>query len=175
MRSVVVVGDVCVDVVVRPVSTPFPGSDTEAAIRVVGGGAGANVAAWLGTLGVPVTLAGRVGDDAAGRQQAAELAGHGVRCALAVDPAEPTGAIVALVADGDRTMLADRGANLALSTVDIPDPLPRNGHLHLSGYTLLHERPRRAAIAALAAARAAGLTVSVDPASEAPLRAAGPA
>jgi sugar/nucleoside kinase (ribokinase family) len=69
-------------------------------------------------------------------------------------------------------MLADRGANLDLRADDVPSPGP-GGHLHLSGYTLLDERPRTAGLAALAAARAAGCTVSVDPASTDPLRAHG--
>jgi sugar/nucleoside kinase (ribokinase family) len=46
-------------------------------------------------------------------------------------------------------------------------------HLHLSGYALLDPGPRPAARAALAAAAAAGCTVSVDPASTGPLRAYG--
>jgi sugar/nucleoside kinase (ribokinase family) len=69
-------------------------------------------------------------------------------------------------------MLADRGANLALRPDDVPTP-PSGGHLHLSGYTLLDDGPRPAGLAALAAARAAGCTVSVDPASTGPLAAAG--
>jgi ribokinase len=70
--------------------------------------------------------------------------------------------------DGQRSMLADRGANLALRADDLP-ALPPGGHLHLSGYTLLDPGPRDAGLAALAAAAAAGCTVSVDPASTGPL------
>jgi sugar/nucleoside kinase (ribokinase family) len=84
-----------------------------------------------------------------------------------------TGTVVSLVEpDGERSMLADRGANLALRPGDVPVP-PSGGHLHLSGYTLLDDGPRPAGLAALSAARAAGCTVSVDPASTGPLVAAG--
>jgi sugar/nucleoside kinase (ribokinase family) len=77
---------------------------------------------------------------------------------------------------GERTMVADRGANLALSDSDLPpDRFAAGTHLHLSGYTLLHPGPRPAALAALALASAAGMTISVDPASARPLAAAGPA
>lgn len=170
------VGDVCVDVIARHRGRPVPGSDTDAVIRTTGGGAGANTAAWLATLGMAVTLVARVGDDPAGTAQLTELRGYGVRCACAVDPEASTGAIVSLVdATGERTMLADRGANLRLRPTDLPARLPAGGHLHLSGYTLLHPDPRPAGLAALARARAAGLTVSVDPASSAPLAAVGPA
>lgn len=170
------VGDVCVDVIVRPAGVVRAGSDTDATIRVTGGGAGANIAAWLATLGVPVTLVARVGDDEAGAAQRAALERYGVRCAFAVDPAAPTGAIVSMVdgGTGERTMLADRGANLLLHPEDLPVP-PAGAHLHLSGYALLHPGPRPAGLAALAMARAAGLTVSVDPASAAPLADTGAA
>jgi sugar/nucleoside kinase (ribokinase family) len=171
---VLVVGDISVDVVAWHPGPLRPGSDTPATVRIRGGGAGATVAAWLAHLGVPVTLAGRIGADAAGRAQRAELAGHGVRCALAVDPELPTGTVVVLVGpEGERTMLPDAGANGRLAAADLPE-LPAGGHLHLSGYPLLREGSRPAGLAALQRAREAGLTISVDPASVAPLAATGP-
>jgi ribokinase len=170
---VVVVGDVATDVVVVLAGAPAPGSDRPAAIRTRGGGAGANVAAHLARLGTPVLLAGCVGDDPAGEGLVAELSRAGVRLGLRTVPGGATGTIVSLVdPDGQRSMLADRGANLALQPEDVPAPT-RGGHLHLSGYTLLDPRPRAAGLAALDAAVAAGCTVSVDPASTGPLRAYG--
>ncbi len=169
----VVVGDVATDVVAVLSGEPAPGSDRPATIRSRGGGAGANVAAHLAALGVPVVLAGCVGDDAAGTALVAELGAAGVRTAVRTVPGAASGTIVSLVEPGgQRSMLADRGANLDLHADDVPPPGP-GGHLHLSGYTLLHERPRAAGLAALAAARAAGCTVSVDPASTGPLTASG--
>ena len=170
---VVVVGDVATDVVVRLSGNPAPGSDRPASIRSRGGGAGANVAVHLARAGVPVVLAGCVGDDPAGTALAAELAADGVRLHLRTVAGAATGTVVSLVeADGQRSMLADRGANLALRPGDVP-ALPPGGHLHLSGYTLLSEESRAAGLAALAAAAAAGCTVSLDPASRHPLRAYG--
>ncbi|GAA3231301.1 sugar kinase [Pseudonocardia petroleophila] len=158
---IVVVGDLAVDVLVTPVAPPVPGADVRARIRTVAGGAGANTAAWLAHLGAAVTLVARVGDDAAGRAAAADL--PGVDLALAVDPDEPTATVVVLL-DGDRTMLSDRGAAARLSPADLP-PLDGADHLHLSGYVLLDPSSRAAGLAALAAARAAGLSTSVDPQS----------
>jgi ribokinase len=84
-------------------------------------------------------------------------------------PGAATGTIVSLVEPGgQRSMLADRGANLALRPEDVP-ALPAGGHLHLSGYTLLDRGPRAAGLAALEAAVVAGCTVSLDPASSGPL------
>ena len=174
MKPVLVVGDVVVDVLACVDGPIQPRSDTATTIRLFGGGGAANVACWLRHLGVPTTLAARVGDDPAGHEQAAGLAAQGVRLAITIDPEAPTGTVVVLVGpDGERTMLSDRGANLGLRAADLPTP-PAGGHLHLSGYVLLHDGPRAAGQAALARARTAGATVSVDPASTAPLTAVGP-
>ena len=157
------------DVVVVLAGEPTPGSDRPATIRTGGGGAGANVAVHLARLGTAVVLAGCTGDDAAGRGLAAELAAAGVALRLRTVAGAATGTIVSLVEPGgQRSMLADRGANLALRPDDVPAP-PPGGHLHLSGYTLLDPGPRGAGLAALAAAVAAGCTISVDPASTGPL------
>jgi ribokinase len=174
---IVVVGDLMVDVVAVARGPLATGSDTEAQVHWAGGGAGANVAAWLAHLGTPVVLVARTGDDVAGRGAVAELRAAGVDVRCAVDPDRATGTCVVLVdGDGERTMLPDRGANLALAPADRPaDAFRAGGHLHLSGYTLLHPGCRAAGLAALKRARAAGMTTSVDPASAAPLRAAGPA
>ena len=170
---VVVVGDVATDVVVQLSGDPAPGSDRPASIRNRGGGAGANVAVHLARAGVPVLLAGCVGDDPAGTGLASALAADGVGLRLRTVPGAATGTVVSLVEpDGQRSMLADRGANTALRPDDVP-ALPPGGHLHLSGYTLLGRGSREAGLAALAAATAAGCTISVDPASRDPLRAYG--
>ena len=167
------VGDLATDVVVLLDGDPVPGSDRPVAIRTRGGGAGANVAVHLARLGTPVTFAGCVGDDAAGAGLVAELAAAGVRPSVRTVPGAATGTIVSLVeTSGQRSMLADRGANLALEAADVPAPA-HGGHLHLSGYTLFASGPRAAVLAALAAARAAGCTVSLDPASTGPLAAHG--
>ncbi|GAA3160827.1 sugar kinase [Blastococcus jejuensis] len=170
--TVVVVGDVATDVVAVLDGAPAPGSDRPAAISTRGGGAGANVAVHLARLGTEVRMVGCVGNDPAGVGLVAELAAAGVRPALRTVPGTSTGTIVSLVEpDGQRSMLADRGANLALEPGDVA--LAHVRHLHLSGYTLLDPRPRVAGLAALAAAAAAGATISLDPASTAPLAAYG--
>lgn len=171
-----VVGDIVTDVLAMLSAAPTPGSDTPAVIRVTGGGQAANTAAWLAWQGAPVTLVGRVGDDDAGRSRVAELEQLGVRCAVPRCPKAATGTIVVLVHDGERTMITERGANLLLTPADVTGALaaaPDAAHLHLSGYTLLDAGSRDAGRHALAAARAAGLTTSVDAASAAPLRRLG--
>jgi ribokinase len=167
--TVLVVGDVATDVVAVLSGEPAPGSDRPATIRTRGGGAGANVAVHLAALGTDVVLTGVVGADPAGAALTAGLRAAGVRLAIRAAPGAATGTIVSLVEPGgQRSMLADRGANLELRPEDLPQP-PAGGHLHLSGYTLLDDGPRAAGLAALAAAAGAGCTISVDPASTGPL------
>jgi len=162
---VAVVGDAGLDVLARASGPLAVGSDTRAAVRVTGGGAAANTAAWLVTCGADALLIARVGADDAADLVRAGLERSAVRAALTVDPARPTCCVVVLVdADGERTMLPDRGASAALAPADI-DCVDLTGvdHLHLSGYVLLDESSRAGGVAALAAARRAGLTTSVDP------------
>jgi sugar/nucleoside kinase (ribokinase family) len=171
----VVVGDVMVDVVAAAAGPLAHASDTDARVRWTGGGAAVNVAAWLASEGVPVALVGRAGADVAGRGAVAELRDAGVVVHVALDDERATGTCVVVIgADGERTMLPDRGANLALAPDDVPAELfVPGGHLHLSGYVLLHDGPRAAGLVALDHAREAGMTISIDPASAAPLAACG--
>ena len=139
---VIVVGDVGLDVVAKLAGPIVFGHDTRAGITVAPGGAGGNTAAWLARHPVDVSLVARVGADEAGRAAAAELAAAGIDCRFAVDPTLPTCCVVVLVGDdGDRTMLADRGANAAFcpADVDLPDRRTGRAHLHLSGYVLLDD------------------------------------
>jgi sugar/nucleoside kinase (ribokinase family) len=165
MSGIVVVGDAALDVIARH-DKPLPhGGDARAKIRFTGGGSGANTALWLRSLDAETTLLARIGNDPGGRLIRAELEAAGVRCAFAVDPEAPTCCVVVMVdGSGQRSMLADRGANQRFCPGDVtPEVLDGASHLHLSGYVLLDPPSRAAGLAALAAAREHGLTTSVDP------------
>jgi sugar/nucleoside kinase (ribokinase family) len=151
------------------------GSDTPATVTMHGGGSGANVAAWLAVDGADVAFVGRRGADIAGRNRDMELMGYGVDARLVMDPERPTGTCVVMITHkGDHTMLSDPGANAALSPDDLPKDLFTPGcHLHVSGYTLMNTGSRQATLAAITMARRAGMTISVDGASAAPLERAG--
>ena len=163
MSRIAVVGDAALDVLARAGTLPAPGGDVRASIRIRPGGAGANTAAWLAALGADPVLIARIGADTAGEQVRGHLAAAGVGTALVTDHVAPTATVVVLVdGAGQRAMLADRGAAGRLAPADIAVPAGAR-HLHLSGYVLLDRSSRAAGQAALAAARAAGLTTSVDP------------
>jgi ribokinase len=173
---IVVLGDIAVDIVSHLKKPLARGSDAGAAIRIMPGGSGANVAVWLARLGQPVSFIGRVGDDAFGRWLADDLRSEGVHPALTVDHERGTGVIQVLVEpDGERTMVPDRGANAAWASSDVPEALVAGASLlHVVGYVLLDEASRRGALTAMAFARAHGVPISLDPSSHAPLGALGP-
>ncbi|MEU5953181.1 PfkB family carbohydrate kinase [Streptomyces sp. NPDC047525] len=169
--ALLVVGDVVTDIVARHGAPLATGTDTAAAIRTVPGGAGANVACWAASWGCgDVRLLGRVGVDSAAWHEEA-LTRAGVRSQLVVDSDAPTGTVICLVDGGagggaERTFLTDSGAALRLSGADwAPELLDGVGWLHLSGYLFFAGPSRAVAETALAAARARGVPVSVDPAS----------
>jgi sugar/nucleoside kinase (ribokinase family) len=175
MTRIVVIGDLMTDTVAHAALPLARGSDTPAAVTMHGGGSGANIAAWLAVDGAEVAFVGRRGSDIAGRNRDMELMGYGVDARLVMDPERPTGTCVVMVTHkGEHTMLSDPGANAALSPDDLPKDLFTPGsHLHVSGYTLLNPGSRPAALAACQMAARAGMTVSLDAASFAPVERAG--
>ena len=105
--SVVVVGDVLLDVTARPTSAIRPGADVPAEVRIGCGGQGANLATRLARQGIGVTLICGLGDDPAASLVAAALRAEGV--VLRPVGVTVTGSVVILLdAVGERTMLSQR-------------------------------------------------------------------
>ncbi|MFF8270907.1 carbohydrate kinase family protein [Streptomyces sp. NPDC016562] len=174
--ALLVVGDVVTDVIAIHPEPLAPATDTAARIRTLPGGAGANAACWAAVTGAAeVRLLARVGAESA-RWHERALVDAGVRPRLVIDPEEPTGTVVALVAkDAERTFLTDSGASLRLCPADwAPSLLDGAAHLHLSGYLFFADSSRDLAMVALRAARTRGVPVSVDPASAGFLVTLGP-
>lgn len=167
--NLIVVGDVMVDVSVDTVALAT-GGDVHGEVRLRPGGAAANAAVWAACEGARVRLYGRVGDDLPGRFLVEAVTAHGVDARLAVDPEARTGAMLVVRQEGDRSMVADRGANAQLAPDDLPERLEA-GAVLVSGYLLFHPGSERAAVAALE--RAAAPLVAVDAASWPLLRAYG--
>ena len=131
------------------------------------GGAESNTVIGLTRLGHRTAFIGRVGDDPFGREVERTIRGEGIDVSCLVrDPSRPTGLLLKERWDSrvsvyyHRTMSA--GSGLDVSDVDL-DLVARARLLHVTGVTLaLGEGPRKAALAAATAARAAGVTVSLD-------------
>ncbi|MEO7222242.1 MAG: PfkB family carbohydrate kinase, partial [Devosia sp.] len=169
------VGDTITDIIVMPEGPMVRGSDRRAKIRSKPGGSAANHAVWLGSLGMNVTFVSRVA--AADRDGAlAYFGSRGVNALLAGDPDLPSGVLISIVdADGERSFLTDRGANLNLSADDLPFSLLDGTSLVVvSGYSFFTEGPRTAVTALLKQARERKIPTAVDPASVGFLREVGP-
>ena len=176
-QRIVVVGDVVLDVVVRPVGDVAPTSDTSARVRVGRGGSGANLAVALrAAVGdrYHVSFAGVGGDDAAARIVREDLEGAGVRTHLATMPGA-TGVVVSLVApSGERAMMTERGVNSHLLFGHVATLIDDSlAHLHVSGYTALDDHTRSLVPRLISAASDVGATSSVDVCSVEPLRHVG--
>lgn len=163
--AVVTFGDLFTDVVAQLRGDLRYADDVPARVTTHGGGAAANTAAWLAELGVPSAFVGRVGDDVWGRAAVEVLESAGVVVHAAADTSLATGTCIVLVdAHGERTMVTDSGASAVISVADLPTPLFVPGaHLHLSGFSFLHDGAREAALTALRLAGEQGMTRSVDP------------
>ncbi len=168
-----VVGDVMLDVVVRPIGDLAPTSDTPADVRVSRGGAAATFACALAAAGHRVRFVGAAGDDEVAWLVETALRRAGVEPELWRAPTR-TGVVVAMVApDGQRAMLTDRGANALLDGAFVRSRVRDCDHVHVSGYSVLDDETRALATAVLRDARASGLSTSVDVCSVAPLRRVG--
>ncbi|HEX9122254.1 MAG TPA: PfkB family carbohydrate kinase [Actinomycetota bacterium] len=159
--DLVTVGDVMLDVSVEG-SELRTGGDVHGRVRVRPGGSAANAAVWAAASGARVRLHGRVGDDLAGRLVSEAMGQRGVEAVLAVDPASTTGSMLVIHGAGERSMVADRGANGRLAPGDLPETIEA-GAVLVSGYPLLHEGSTAAGQAALERSRAR--YVAVDAAS----------
>ncbi len=170
VRSVVVVGDVMLDVLVRPEGPLAATSDTPSRIRVARGGSGANVAVAVRASGHHVRYVGAAGDDAARDTFVASLDESDVASSIEV-VSRSTGTVVVLVAeDGQRMMLTDRGANQLLSEGFVAESLEVPfDHLHVSGYLLLDRATRNLAEHTLMKAHEFGRSTSIDVCSVGPL------
>jgi sugar/nucleoside kinase (ribokinase family) len=169
-------GDLLLDVIVRLEEPLAPGSDVRARISAGPGGQAANVAAWAAELGADeARLVTALGDDVAAGLVRNDLVERGVRvCAYTY--AYATGVVTAMVGpDGERSLASDRGVSVELRAEDL-DPAWFDGLdvLHVSGYALVREPIRDAALLAVRLARDRGACVSVDLAPWTELRTFGP-
>lgn len=167
MPDVVVLGDVNVDIVARFPAFPIEGQDAFAhATEFHCGGAAANTATALSWLGAETALISRLGADPWAAMALDQLGKAGVRGqGIQTDPEVMTGLMYVIVTpDGERTILGFRGANAHTDPHEIRADAIQSARLfHLSGYALLAEPQRSAALRALKIARCHGLTVTLDP------------
>jgi ribokinase len=169
-------GDLLLDVIVRPQEEPAaPAFERRAETHVGAGGQAANVAAWAVALGAEARFVGKRSVDAAGEIATRDLAGRGVEVLGPVVPGR-NGVVVSLVgADGSRTMISDRGVAPDLRAEELDMNWFRGcAWLHIAGYSLFRGPIDEAAAKAAGAVRAQGGRLSVDLSSASGIEAFGP-
>jgi ribokinase len=153
----VVVGDCLLDVTVAPSGPIRPAADAPAGIDLGPGGQAANVAVRLARQGASVRLVAPFADDVAGRLLREAMAAESIEVApLAV---ERTGTVVALLEDGERTMLSQRAPFPATAAGTLAGTIVNAGWIHCSGYALLDAHGP--AVAATLARRQSGAILSI--------------
>lgn len=173
---IVSIGDLLLDIAIRPSAPLQPDDDTPSTITLGGGGQAANFCAWVASLGEGSRLVTRVGDDDVGRRLVAELEAKGVDV-RATWAREPTGAIAVLIEQGgSRSMLTQRGASIGLSVGDLDPAWFGDARLlHVPAYSLFVEPLASATRAAIRGVRENKGMLSIDLSSAAGLRGYGPA
>ncbi len=140
--DLLVAGDVLVDIL-APVRRVERGGSVFSEIKVAFGGAAGNTAVWASRLGLKVGLIGKVGDDCHGREYILDLKREGVK-PIIYRGAEPTGICISLIyPDGERTLIALRGANDEITPEDIRDAISKAGSyrlIYLQAYSYHSER-----------------------------------
>jgi ribokinase len=170
MSSVIVVGSLNADLVVRVPHIPVPGETILGSDFVtVPGGKGANQAVAAVRMGAAVSMVGRVGGDGQGEMLRRSLAADGVNEDwLRTDDDSPTGiAMIEVSDDGQNTIVVAPGANHRLTPADIESA--RGVFAGASILLLQLEIPLETVIAAARMAREHGVKVLLNPAPAQPL------
>jgi ribokinase len=161
------VGSVNADVIVSVPVLPTPGATvTGGILERHGGGKGANQAVAAARLGARVGLVAAVGDDPAGAEAVAELAGESVDVSAIARATETATGVAMIVVDasGENQIAVASGANQSLDAAMVVDALDRID-LATDGVCLLGFEVRDEAIEIAAEwASGRGRRVIVDPA-----------
>ncbi len=164
--NILSLGDLLLDVVVQ--YDPLAGeADTGAEAAWIGpGGSAANFAVQAARLGAKTRFISRVGRDWPGEMLVRSLSDEGVTASVRVVEGASTGRVLVMVdPEGHRRMWSYPGASSTLHPDDVdPAWFQDLDAFHLTGYSLLRDGPRSAALHALRLARANGSPLcTLDP------------
>lgn len=148
--SVSIMGDGFIDIIL-PIQGIKSGKTYHREILTLNGGV-ANVAVQIAKLGENVKFIGKVGSDILGRQFKENLNGVGVKDLTFIDEKYATGICASLICNGERTMIAQRGANDHLTKNEILsciDEILNSKIVYFSGYSLLSEKTSESVLCAI--------------------------
>jgi sugar/nucleoside kinase (ribokinase family) len=171
-RPIICLGILVADVVARPVSeVPAPGRlSLVEDMGLFTGGCAVNTATALARLGLPVEVAGKVGDDPFGDFVIQAMTGRGIGSqGIKRDARSGTSATMVMVGpDGERRFIHYLGANARFTLDDIDLAQVQSGSiLHVAGAFLLPGIDGEPAARLLEQARLAGVTTFMDTAWDA--------
>ncbi|OII07131.1 ribokinase [Curtobacterium sp. MCBA15_008] len=158
MNTIVVVGSLNADLVVRTERFPKPGETLHGSdLQTLPGGKSANQAVAAGRLGGTVRMIGAVGDDGNGALLRDSVAAAGADIThVAVRQGTATGtAVITVDGAGENTIVISGGANATLT----PDDVPADAFTGAAVLGLCLEVSIDVVLAAARAARDAGVTV----------------
>jgi len=165
-KKVLVVGDVCTDIVFTGLAH-IPRSEQDVLaqeLEILVGGQAGTFARALSCLNVGVTFVGRVGNDDYGRMAVEQLGKDGVDVSgVVVDPCVRTGTTVVLSTGQERAFATYLGSISKVTRADVKrEYLQGADHMHVGSYYLLkalHPEVKHL----FEEARQLGVSVSVDP------------
>jgi ribokinase len=164
--TILVVGSINMDLVVRTVRRPQPGETVFGeGFRMFPGGKGANQAVAAARLGGRVAMIGAVGGDPFGQAMLNNLRRENVETvAVRALDNPPTGvAMITVDSNGENSIIIDGGANLRVTADD--DILPNDALFAMADVVLLQlELPMPTVLAAIELARRHGCKTILDPA-----------
>lgn len=172
MNGICVIGDVNVDIVSLLREPLQQNSDTQTSNALTLGGSPCNMAMWLAHIDAPVDFIAAIGDDLLGNWINGELSRGGLdRSNIEIVSGQKSGTCIILVAeDGQRTMLPDPGANLALKlTHKQRAVIESSSVVVMSAYSFLREQTRDLALSVLEVTKNCSARLIIDAASSAPI------
>ncbi len=159
MRDIIAIGEILIDLTqtgINEFGVPLFAANP--------GGAPANVAVSASRLGASAAFVGKVGDDGFGAYLRRVLEDDKVDCSGLYTGAAPTTMAVVAVDDrGERSFRFVRGADRDLSPDEAAGSAAAGKFLHFGSVSLTADPARSATLAAVRAAREAGVLVSYDP------------
>jgi ribokinase len=165
--TVVVVGSINIDLVVRVPRLPVPAETvTGGAFERHQGGKGANQAVAAARLGATVALVGAVGDDEFGREALVDLGREGIDVGRVIQLSDsPTGVAVVVVDEsGENQIAVASGANTALSAEQVESALAGPQMPPVGVLLVSFELSDAAVLAAARVGAERGMHVVVNPA-----------
>lgn len=168
-KSIVVVGSINTDMVVKSDKLPRPGETVLGGVfSTHQGGKGANQAVAAARLGADVKMIAKVGRDAFGAESVASLSREGIDTSgILTDERHPSGIAVILVdGRGENMISVASGANLALTPEDL---CAAEGVIRSAGMVLMQlEIPLPVIEAVARMAKRNGVSVILNPAPAPP-------